>query len=113
MPGFGTEHGTYRNLRGEAKAQPERRRSEEREQRVPRPLAKGGAQAIECLHTYFAGPCGVELCTRAGPHRGRDTRTGDRVDVPPKRVAYFQPGKELKELINRDPWQPVSPSMSE
>ena len=34
-----------------------------------------------------------------GPHRGRNPRTGDRVDVPLKRVAYFKPGKELRELI--------------
>jgi hypothetical protein len=24
------------------------------------------------------------------------------VDVPPKKVPYFKPGKELKELINRE-----------
>ena len=47
-----------------------------------------------------------------GPHRGRNPRTGDRVDVPSKRVAYFKPGKELKELINRDPAQPVPPPLS-
>ena len=35
--------------------------------------------------------------------RGRNPRTGDRVDVASKHVAYFKPGKELKELINRDP----------
>ena len=40
---------------------------------------------------------------RRDPHRGRNPRTGDRVDVPPKRVAYFTPGKELKALINREP----------
>ena len=50
---------------------------------------------------------------RRGPHRGRNPRTGDRVDVPSKRVAYFKPGKELKELINRDPAQPVPPPVSE
>ena len=37
------------------------------------------------------------------PRKGRNPRTGDRVDVPPRRVPYFKPGKELKELINRDP----------
>ena len=37
------------------------------------------------------------------PRRGRNPKTGDRVDVPPKKVPYFKPGKELKELINRDP----------
>ena len=30
---------------------------------------------------------------------------GGRVDVPSKHVAYFKPGKELEELINREPGQ--------
>ena len=34
--------------------------------------------------------------------KGRNPKTGDRVDVPPKQVPYFKPGKDLKELINRD-----------
>ena len=37
------------------------------------------------------------------PRKGRNPKTGDRVDVPPKRVPYFKPGKELRELINRGP----------
>ena len=40
---------------------------------------------------------------RREPHRGRNPKTGDPVDVPSKRVAYFSPGKELKELINPEP----------
>lgn len=32
--------------------------------------------------------------------QGRNPKTGDRVFVPAKRVPYFKPGKELKELIN-------------
>ena len=32
--------------------------------------------------------------------RGRNPRTGDAVDVPPKTVPYFKPGKELRALIN-------------
>lgn len=36
------------------------------------------------------------------PRRGRNPKTGDRVDVPPKRVPYFKPGKELKDLLNRE-----------
>ena len=39
------------------------------------------------------------------PRRGRNPKTGDRVDVPSKKVPYFKPGKELKELINRAPLQ--------
>ena len=37
---------------------------------------------------------------RREPRKGRNPKTGDRVDVPSKRVPYFKPGKELKELIN-------------
>ena len=39
------------------------------------------------------------------PRKGRNPKTGDRVDVPSKKVPYFKPGKELKELINRAPLQ--------
>ena len=37
---------------------------------------------------------------RREPRKGRNPKTGDKVDVPSKRVPYFKPGKELKELIN-------------
>lgn len=40
---------------------------------------------------------------RREPRKGRNPKTGDRVDVPSKRVPYFKPGKELKDLINRVP----------
>ena len=33
--------------------------------------------------------------------RGRNPKTGEAVDIPAKRVPYFKPGKELKELINQ------------
>jgi integration host factor subunit beta len=34
--------------------------------------------------------------------QGRNPKTGDRVEVPAKRIPYFKPGKELKDLINAD-----------
>jgi len=34
--------------------------------------------------------------------KGRNPKTGERVDVPAKKVPYFKPGKELKELINKE-----------
>lgn len=34
--------------------------------------------------------------------RGRNPKTGAAVDIPAKRVAYFKPGKELREIINQD-----------
>lgn len=33
---------------------------------------------------------------------GRNPKTGDRVDVPAKRIPYFKPGKELRELLNHE-----------
>ena len=33
---------------------------------------------------------------------GRNPKTGERVDVPPKMIPYFKVGKELKGLINED-----------
>ena len=47
------------------------------------------------------------------PRRGRNPNTGDQVNVPSKRVAYFKLGKELKALINRQPVQHVPPPMSQ
>lgn len=32
---------------------------------------------------------------------GRNPKTGESVEIPAKRVAYFKPGKELKELVNQ------------
>ena len=43
------------------------------------------------------------------PRKGRNPKTGDKVDVPPKKVPYFKPGKELKELINKEPAPAVAP----
>jgi integration host factor subunit beta len=44
------------------------------------------------------------------PRKGRNPKTGDKVDVPPKKVPYFKPGKELKELINKEPAAPAPPA---
>ena len=44
------------------------------------------------------------------PRKGRNPKTGDKVDVPPKKVPYFKPGKELKELINKESAAAGSPS---
>jgi integration host factor subunit beta len=37
-----------------------------------------------------------------GSRTGRNPKTGDSVPVPAKRIPYFKPGKELKELLNTD-----------
>jgi integration host factor subunit beta len=40
---------------------------------------------------------------RREARRGRNPKTGAPVDIPAKRVVYFKPGKELKELISNSP----------
>ncbi len=37
---------------------------------------------------------------------GRNPKTGARVEVPAKRIPYFKPSKELKDLVN-GPESPV------
>jgi len=34
------------------------------------------------------------------PRIGRNPKTGARVDVPAKRIPFFKPSKELKDLVN-------------
>jgi integration host factor subunit beta len=38
---------------------------------------------------------------RRGSRTGRNPKTGQGVVVPAKKVPYFKPGKELRELLNR------------
>ena len=39
---------------------------------------------------------------RRDSRTGRNPKTGQGVVVPAKRVPYFKPGKELRELLNRE-----------
>ena len=34
------------------------------------------------------------------PRVGRNHKTGDRVEVPAKKIPFFKPSKELKDLVN-------------
>jgi integration host factor subunit beta len=45
------------------------------------------------------------------PRKGRNPKTGEKVDVPPKKIPYFKMGKELKALLNGA--TPSSPPASE
>ena len=55
------------------------------------------------------------------PRVGRNPKTGTRVEVPSKRIPYFKPSKELKDLVNQTetreqsdgaPSQPTTPGIS-
>ena len=50
---------------------------------------------------------------RRRSRQGRNPKTGDRVEVPEKRIPYFKPGKELKDLINETPATPEEAASSQ
>jgi integration host factor subunit beta len=37
------------------------------------------------------------------PRVGRNPKTGERVEVPAKKIPFFKPSKELKDLVNGSP----------
>jgi len=47
------------------------------------------------------------------PRVGRNPKTGERVEVPAKKIPFFKPSKELKDMVNNstEP-RPQSPSVA-
>ncbi len=46
------------------------------------------------------------------PRIGRNPKTGTKVEVPAKKVPYFKPSKELRDLVNpgdKSPHAPTTP----
>ncbi|UCH81076.1 MAG: integration host factor subunit beta [Nitrospiraceae bacterium] len=56
-------------------------------------LAKGGKVEIRGFGNF-------RLRSR-NARKARNPKTGEAVDVPPKKVPYFKVGKELREMVNR------------
>ncbi len=44
---------------------------------------------------------------------GRNPKTGAKVEVPPKRIPFFKPSKELKDFVNTQAAAPSKPSQPE
>src|SRR5579859_2119446 len=44
------------------------------------------------------------------PRVGRNPKTGDRVDVPAKKIPFFKPSKELKDLVNSEGGATAAPA---
>ncbi len=44
------------------------------------------------------------------PRVGRNPKTGERVEVPAKKIPFFKPSKELKDLVNTGGGQTPAPS---
>jgi integration host factor subunit beta len=40
---------------------------------------------------------------------GRNPRSGERVDIPEKRVPHFKPGKGLREAVDQSPKKDAAP----
>ena len=40
---------------------------------------------------------------------GRNPKTGERVEVPAKKIPYFKPSKELKDVVNASAALPAPP----
>jgi integration host factor beta subunit len=57
-------------------------------------LAKGGKVEIRGFGNF-------KLRSR-NARKARNPKTGESVDVPPKKVPYFKVGKELREMVNKD-----------
>jgi integration host factor subunit beta len=41
------------------------------------------------------------------PRMGRNPKTGERVEVPAKKIPFFKPSKELKDLVNEGIIEPA------
>jgi integration host factor subunit beta len=46
------------------------------------------------------------------PRIGRNPKTGESVNVPAKRVPYFKPSKELRDLVNPDEAKSAKPGLA-
>ena len=57
-------------------------------------LAKGGKVEIRGFGNF-------RLRSR-NARKARNPKTGESVEVPPKKVPYFKVGKELREMVNRN-----------
>jgi integration host factor subunit beta len=44
---------------------------------------------------------------------GRNPKTGAKVEVPPKRIPFFKPSKELKDFVNGPIASAIKPSQPE
>ncbi|MGA9390194.1 MAG: HU family DNA-binding protein [Candidatus Sulfotelmatobacter sp.] len=42
------------------------------------------------------------------PRTGRNPKTGEKVEVPAKKIPFFKPSKELKDLVNEGVAEPAA-----
>ncbi len=61
------------------------------------PLQLGALQGGDKIEIRGFGSFRIR---QRNPRIGRNPKTGERVEVPAKRVPYFKPSKELRDLVN-------------
>ena len=59
---------------------------------VSQSLIKGGSVKLSSFGSFQVRSKAKRI--------GRNPKTGERVEVPAKRVPYFKPSKELRDLVN-------------
>jgi len=55
-------------------------------------LKKGGRIELRGFGTF--------VVRKYGAYKGRNPRSGNNIDVRPKKLPFFKVGKELKEMVN-------------
>ena len=78
-------------------------------EKIPLKIAKvivdaifdGMIQSLEKEERIEIRGFGTFTLRNYGSYKGRNPKTGQIVDVPPKKLPFFKVGKELKEMVNR------------
>ena len=63
-------------------------------------LFDGMREALERGERIEVRGFGSFMVRNYGGHNGRNPKTGEIVDVPPKRLPIFKVGKQLKQIVN-------------
>ena len=61
------------------------------------------SDALERGHRIEIRGFGSFSINRRPPRIGRNPRSGERVEIPEKRVPHFKPGKALRESVEKLP----------
>jgi DNA-binding protein HU-beta len=67
--------------------------------RITEALIKGDRIQLHGFGTFQA--------KKRAPRKGRNPATGEPIDIPEKTVPVFKPGKQLKELVNKEKKAPA------
>ena len=64
---------------------------------------------VETIFDSIVRSLGSFRTRQRKPRVGRNPKTGERVEVPAKKIPFFKPSKELKDLVNTGGGQAPAP----